>query len=551
LQARAVTLATIGRFQVERAVGSGTFATVWLARDPDLEAWVAIKLLAENWSMNQDARRRFMEEARAMRLLDDDRIVRVYEVGRLDDGRPYMVMEFADRGTLEDRMRLRAQLDQPFTVAEAVSASMEIAECLVAVHDHRIVHRDIKPSNVLFRSSTPERKEAMRREGRPVRDERTLLGDFGIARRLEGVLGPTMVLGSPQYMAPEQGDPDLASTVDGRSDVYSGAVVLYELLAGRVPVRVSSIGELQQAERRPGPPSIRSFRPDISPALAEVIHRGLSPRKEDRQATAREWRDELRSALAVSSVDMPAAAAPAARMGGSNGAGAPAAPRAGPAGEGGQVTRPAQPAAVAGTIPVRPAATAREPVRPDTAVLVPARPDPSAVPDAPEVDAAAAVRATLLPVRVSGLFAMVASAALLISLLLSWAVVRPPRGTEEVRLGMAFRGGNVVAVAAVVAFVAGLALWRTGRRFVARVASIGAVAAGVGSLAVAAYEFAEIRAHVRTSFGSRGASVGVRLGFGLDVVAVAGVVAALMGWFALGRVRYSRRLDKHPALRTL
>ncbi|HCP61329.1 MAG TPA: hypothetical protein DIU14_02500, partial [Actinobacteria bacterium] len=233
MQARAVTLATIGRFQVERAVGSGTFATVWLARDPDLEAWVAIKLLAENWSMNQDARRRFMEEARAMRLLDDDRIVRVYEVGRLDDGRPYMVMEFADRGTLEDRMRLRAQLDQPFTVAEAVSASMEIAECLVAVHDHRIVHRDIKPSNVLFRSSTPERKEAMRREGRPVRDERTLLGDFGIARRLEGVLGPTMVLGSPQYMAPEQGDPDLASTVDGRSDVYSGAVVLYELLAGR------------------------------------------------------------------------------------------------------------------------------------------------------------------------------------------------------------------------------------------------------------------------------------------------------------------------------
>src|SRR6266511_2144234 len=163
-----VRIAHIGRFQVERALGSGSYATVWMARDEDLDAWVAIKLLAENWSMNQDARRRFMEEARALRHLDSDRIVRVYEVGHLADGRPYMVMEFADRGTLEDRLRLRGQLDQPFSVEEAVGLSLEIAECLIAVHDLRIVHRDVKPSNVLFRSVPRERQEALRRDGKPV-----------------------------------------------------------------------------------------------------------------------------------------------------------------------------------------------------------------------------------------------------------------------------------------------------------------------------------------------------------------------------------------------
>ena len=108
-----MALARIGRFEIERRLGSGSFATVWLARDEDLEAWVAIKVLADNWSHNEDARRRFLEEARALRQLDNDRIVRVYEVGRLDDDRPYMVMEYADRGTLEDRLRLRRNLGRP------------------------------------------------------------------------------------------------------------------------------------------------------------------------------------------------------------------------------------------------------------------------------------------------------------------------------------------------------------------------------------------------------------------------------------------------------
>jgi serine/threonine protein kinase len=282
---------------VERTLGAGTFSTVWLARDEDLDAWVAIKLLAENWSLNQDARRRFIEEARALRRLDNDRIVRVYEVGRLPDGRPYMVMEFADRGTLEDRMRLRASLNQPYSVHEAVAASLEIAECLIAVHDLSIVHRDVKPSNVLFRSVPRERQDAMRRDGKPVAAERTLLGDFGIARKLEGFPGQTMVVGSPHYMAPEQADPARAHLVDYRSDLYSAAAILYELLAGRLPFGFRSLTEIQGAPHDTAPAPIQDLQPAVSSSLAKVVHQGLERDPDRRLATAREWRDALRGLL--------------------------------------------------------------------------------------------------------------------------------------------------------------------------------------------------------------------------------------------------------------
>src|ERR1700687_5826064 len=97
----------IGRYEVERLLGSGTFATVWLARDPELQTEVAIKILAENWSQSEDATRRFLDEARAMRALDSEKIIRVYDVGRTEDNRPYMVCEYADRGHLQKRMEER------------------------------------------------------------------------------------------------------------------------------------------------------------------------------------------------------------------------------------------------------------------------------------------------------------------------------------------------------------------------------------------------------------------------------------------------------------
>jgi Protein kinase domain len=419
-----MTLARIGRFEVERMLGTGSFATVWLARDEDLAAWVAIKLLAENWSLNEDARRRFIEEARALRQIDHDRIVRVYEVGRLPDDRPYMVMEYADRGSLEERMRLRAQLNQPFTVGEAVALAVDIAECLASVHDVRIVHRDVKPSNILFRSLSKERQEALRREGKPPATERTLLGDFGIARRLEGVLGPTKVVGSPQYMAPEQADPDRARLVDQRGDVYSAAVVLDELLEGA--------------------------RPTVPIKLAAAIDRALSPDPDDRFFTAWEWRDAL-----IESLD--------------------------DAGENVVAPAPERPAA---SIPRSSTATATAATRDHTLVMdepsAPTRPDPVSPPEAAKAGRTIRLRPHAVAMLAAGL-------ALLVSLFVPVSSTRSLSGVAATPGSLSINAAWIASGGALVLLLAGVELWRATRRWVARLAAWLALLAGLAGLGVAGW----------------------------------------------------------------
>ena len=286
------TSLSIGRFRIERSLGVGAFSTVWLARDEDLDAWVAVKVLAEAWARNEDARRRFTEEARALRHLDSDRIVRVYELGWLEDDRPYMVMEYADRGSLEDRMRFARETGRPFTVAEAAAVGIELAACLTSVHALRIVHRDVKPSNVLYRSVAPEVKEALNRSGRRTGDERMLLGDFGIARRMEAA-GHTMVVGSPQYMAPEQADPRRAHLVDGRADVFAAGVVVFEVLAGVTPWPSEPPTPGVVTAGVPRFRDLRDQRPDVPDEMAAAVHRALATDPNDRQPSAWELRGEL------------------------------------------------------------------------------------------------------------------------------------------------------------------------------------------------------------------------------------------------------------------
>jgi eukaryotic-like serine/threonine-protein kinase len=524
-----VTLAQIGRFQVERALGSGSYATVWLARDEDLEAWVAIKLLAENWSMNEDARRRFMEEARALRRLDNDRIVRVYEVGHLTDGRPYMVMEFADRGTLEDRLRLRGQLDQPFSVEEAVGLSLEIAECLIAVHDLRIVHRDVKPSNVLFRGVPRERQEALRRDGKPVATERTLLGDFGIARRLEGLLRHTMVVGSPQYMAPEQGDPARAATVDYRSDVYSAAVILYETLTGRVPSTVESPSDLWKAESEA--PPIEALRSDVPRALAEVLARGLNREPSDRFISSWEWREALRESLdgAVDGgmgafrVGSPVRERERSLIDLRPGHTAPEVDTV-PVPVGGVAAAPAP-----GPMSTSPAATLkRTATLPDSAPAV-AGPPPRPIGQFTRADEAVST----LNVRVPGGFICAAGVLMLVSIFLPWSSVGSSADTVA---GAEFRSGALVAIEAVTLFLAGLRLWRTRRHWVASLFAGVAALAGLAGISLASYEL------VRLGDPSNAQGLWLLLGSSL--------VTAVAAYRAQARLARLRRKERHPMLRT-
>jgi len=215
---------TIGRLQVGRQLGAGGFATVWSARDPDLDAPVAVKVLADNWAGQADVRQRFLDEARLLRRVDSDHLVRVYDVGQLPDGRPYFVMTYADGGSLTDRL---GHLPAPWPAHAVLAVVDALAAGLTVLHAHGVVHRDVKPRNVLLRSS---------RSG----GEQIMLGDLGIAKDLDWASGLTMPAGSGGYMAPEQ--EAFSDRIGPPADVYALAMTAAELLQLRRPWPATAVG---------------------------------------------------------------------------------------------------------------------------------------------------------------------------------------------------------------------------------------------------------------------------------------------------------------------
>ncbi|MGW3985181.1 serine/threonine-protein kinase, partial [Streptomyces mirabilis] len=169
----------IGRYRVERVLGTGAFAVVWLAYDELLDAPVAVKVMTENWSHRLDMRDRFLTEARLLRQAASNRVVQVYDIGELDDGRPYFVMEYANKGTLADRL---VEAGGPLPMAEALQLAAEAARGMAALHEADVLHRDIKPSNVLIAT-------------RPGGRERVLIADLGLAKSLAHASSLTLTAG--------------------------------------------------------------------------------------------------------------------------------------------------------------------------------------------------------------------------------------------------------------------------------------------------------------------------------------------------------------------
>jgi serine/threonine protein kinase len=285
----------IGKYLARRALGAGSFATVWLADDEVLDSQVAVKVLADNWAQHVDVRRRFIEEAKLLRRIDHDRVVRIHDVDEMADGRPYFVMTWADRGTLHDRMQQYAASGTPMSIEEAVRLVIEICECLAVVHAFGVVHRDVKPSNVLFRSVRSHERFAAKRRGTELGDEQMILGDFGLAKDLAAASGFTQAAGTPAYMAPEQARP--TALIDHRVDVFGAASVLYELLTGKPPITASTLSGVRRDVDGSAMTPIRAVRPDISPALAAVVGRGLAYLPEQRYDSVIDFATALGEAL--------------------------------------------------------------------------------------------------------------------------------------------------------------------------------------------------------------------------------------------------------------
>ncbi|MGH3759359.1 serine/threonine-protein kinase [Actinophytocola sp.] len=258
----------IGRYRVSRFLGSGGFASVWLGTDHALGEPVAIKVLAENWANVRDVHQRFLREARLLRQADSDRVVRMYDVGELPDGRPYFVMSYADRGTVADRLNGVA-----LPVPDATHIAVETARAVAVLHRLGVVHRDIKPSNVLLQSTI---------DG----GERVLIGDLGVAKHVAQASGFTVAAGTPGYMSPEQ--EEQRQDIDARADVYGLGAFTFHLLAG-IKYHAGALQVLTLPTR-----------------LAQVLARALEPDRDHRWPHAGAYADALADAITNTLTNTPA-----------------------------------------------------------------------------------------------------------------------------------------------------------------------------------------------------------------------------------------------------
>jgi len=283
-----------GQYQIEALLGKGGMGAVYLARHILLGDRVAIKILPPEMRSNSEWLRRFQREGQAARRFRHPNAVTVYDLRTSADGTIYLVMEYVEGNTLDSELKKRGK----FSPAEALTVMTPVMSVLNAAHAMGVVHRDLKPENIMIGKASTG--------GEPV----VKLLDLGIAK-LREVAGAEktgntnltiagQMLGTPYYMSPEQWGElpdDGNSEIDGRADIYSLGVVMYEIITGRRPFAGMTLPELRREHIQVTPPPLHEVIAEVPEAFSRAISRAMAKDRSNRQETAGELEQELAAAL--------------------------------------------------------------------------------------------------------------------------------------------------------------------------------------------------------------------------------------------------------------
>ncbi len=270
----------LGRYQIEKELGKGAMGVVYLGRDPKINRVVAIKTMALSQEFDEDelkdVKERFFREAETAGRLNHPNIVTMYDAGEEHD-LAYIAMEFLKGKDLVPHTKPANLLPLP----KVMNLVMHVAEALSYAHANNVVHRDIKPANFMYEPESDQIK----------------VTDFGIARITDSSKTKTgMVLGTPSYMSPEQ----LAGKkIDGRSDLFSLGVTLYQMSCGKLPFEGESMAQLMFKIANEPTPDIRSVKPDLPDCLVAIIGRAMVKDPEQRYQTGGEMAKDLRACMGV------------------------------------------------------------------------------------------------------------------------------------------------------------------------------------------------------------------------------------------------------------
>ncbi|NBX35703.1 MAG: cell division protein FtsK [Planctomycetes bacterium] len=265
----------VGRYRVERLLGSGSYGSVFLAFDDQLQRHVAVKVPRRTMVSTERQVQDFLREARAAAALDHPGVVPVYDVGSSVEHPCFVVCKFISGSDLETLTKTKR-----LPLREAVAIVASVADALHAAHRRGLVHRDVKPSNLLMDA-----------------DGRALIADFGLVLSTADAAGGAALAGTPAFMSPEQARGESA-TVDGRADIFGLGAVLYTLITGRRPFVGGSRKEVLEQVIHAEPPAPRALVPTIPESLERVCLRALAKRPADRYGVAAEMAQALRTVLA-------------------------------------------------------------------------------------------------------------------------------------------------------------------------------------------------------------------------------------------------------------